>query len=191
MQRSKRRKLTNADSTDVLPLDADEPKDEILQLNVGGVEFVTFRSTLLSNSNTYFSKRFGGKFNDGPKLDDQYFIDRNGKQFEIILEYLRNGDNVILPSSIDELKKLMLEARYYCLASLIKLIDDAIGNLEYEQKWELTSQEKVMVYVGKRIGKLSRVINKMLEEQLLGYFRNYESDHDLIFNPVDPDYDGP
>eukprot|EP01083_Nonionella_stella_P078632 215280_1 len=82
-------------------LDADEIKENvtkhmspnIIKLNVGGVKYVTTKTTLLKSG--YFVALLSGNF--AVDLDDEgaYFIDRNGKYFEYILDYMRSGCTVI------------------------------------------------------------------------------------------------
>lgn len=44
-------------------------------------------------------------------------IDRSGKHFELILNFLRDG-SVALPDNIKELKEILVEAKYYCVTEL-------------------------------------------------------------------------
>lgn len=52
----------------------------------------------------------------------ELFIDRNGPIFEYVLEYLRNGDNMVLPHNKETLQKLLLEADFYQIPTLKNLI---------------------------------------------------------------------
>ena len=68
---------------------------DIVSLNVGGIIYTTTRSTLLSadsnQDNNYFTSLLSERF---PVLkDDQgnIFIDRDGKNFRYIINYLRGG----------------------------------------------------------------------------------------------------
>jgi hypothetical protein len=75
--------------------------DEIIKLNVGGKRFETLRSTLLSLE-TYFT----GLLDCDIPPSGEYFIDRDGKKFPAILNYLRgNRDEYIDP----------IEASFYAL----------------------------------------------------------------------------
>ena len=65
--------------------------DGIITLNVGGVKYQTTKTTLCSHAESIFAKIFGGTFSLKPSDDGSYFIDRNGKYFDHILDYLRNN----------------------------------------------------------------------------------------------------
>ena len=61
--------------------------------------------------------------------DGSYFIDRNPKRFEIILEYLRD-DELADDLSKAELTKLRIEARYFMLENLLSIINGRLDNLD-------------------------------------------------------------
>jgi len=67
--------------------------DKIITLNVGGVLHTTTLSTLTSKESMLRSM-FSGNFTPTKLFDKDGnpFIDRNGKKFAIILEYLRTGE---------------------------------------------------------------------------------------------------
>ena len=63
---------------------------ERIKLDVGGTIFITTRSTLLKNKNSYFYAMLAS----GSWLPDEegtYFINKNPKGFDIVLEFIRNG----------------------------------------------------------------------------------------------------
>jgi BTB/POZ domain-containing adapter for CUL3-mediated RhoA degradation protein len=53
------------------------------------------------------------------------FIDRSGKHFDKILNFLRDG-RIPLPSSVLELKELLAEAEFYQISELISFLQEAI-----------------------------------------------------------------
>ena len=55
-------------------------------------------------------------------IEDAYFIDRDGKIFGEILNFLRNCEEYELPSNPDKLKRLLTEAEYYAMSPLIEKI---------------------------------------------------------------------
>lgn len=54
-------------------------------------------------------------------------IDRCGKQFGAILNYLRDG-NVALPANSQELEEILAEAKFYCIAGLVNLCEKGLEN---------------------------------------------------------------
>ncbi len=88
---------------------------DIVKLNIGGIRYWTTKTTLLSKGNpdrpSFFTAIFSGNYADTRDDDGFIFIDRNGKLFEPILDYLRTGQWMV-PVMFDE-KQLLAEARYY------------------------------------------------------------------------------
>ena len=66
-------------------------KNKII-LNVGGKRFETSRQTLTSVPDTYLASMFSGRFELAPDAEDgSYFIDRDPKHFNLVLNYLRDS----------------------------------------------------------------------------------------------------
>jgi hypothetical protein len=88
-----------------------------IKLNVGGSIFETTIATLTKFPDTFFYAAFV-IFNSGDPApldaDGCCFIDRDGKHFGTILEFLRKG-NARLPMDADDIDDLMEEVRYYVL----------------------------------------------------------------------------
>ncbi|PKK77206.1 hypothetical protein RhiirC2_810844, partial [Rhizophagus irregularis] len=76
-------------------------KERII-LNVGGVKYETYRSTLTAYPETLLGTMFQERNHAllHPTNDNEYFIDRNGKAFHYILEFYRTGE-IIWPSQED------------------------------------------------------------------------------------------
>jgi hypothetical protein len=94
-------------------------------LNVGGEQYTTSVDTLTAREkNTFFTELFARQWQQerDPK-DDSIFIDRNGKLFAHILEYLRTGT---VPNSMktDESlrQNLVIEADYFRLQNLQNML---------------------------------------------------------------------
>jgi len=101
----------------VLPTNASSnsnyTNDELVYLNIGGYKYTTDRETLCKSSN-YFSGMLNGRFQAFKKDKDGYiFINRPGKYFEPILEYLITGD-VVVPQGMST-KALVRESSFYCI----------------------------------------------------------------------------
>jgi len=52
-------------------------------------------------------------------------IDRCGKHFGTILNYLRDG-NVPLPANTTDIEEIMAEAKFYCIGGLVNLSEKAL-----------------------------------------------------------------
>jgi len=104
---------------------------ELITLNIGGQLFITTKDTLLKGD-TMLSRMFSGQFKssccvdrDGELLklffgscmisfyrEGNPFIDRDGKHFRIILNFLRSG-KFVPPSDPVSVQELLVEADYY------------------------------------------------------------------------------
>ena len=94
-------------------------------LDVGGEKYITSVGTLTREKDSFFTALFSkqGEF-ERDSDDKTIFIDRNGKIFTYILEYLRTS---IVPNNVwkDDtiLHSLIIEAQYFGLHSLINLLE--------------------------------------------------------------------
>lgn len=96
--------------------------DEVITLNVGGVLYTTTRSTLSKYPDSMIGAMFNGQF--VPTNFDQqgnYFIDRDGDIFRIILNFLRSG-RLCLPQSFKDYDLLEAEVDYYQIPALISAV---------------------------------------------------------------------
>ncbi|EFA78237.1 hypothetical protein PPL_08888 [Heterostelium album PN500] len=87
--------------------------ESLVKLNVGGQRFITTRDTLLSKGENFFSSLLNGCI---PSFKDEkgyIFIDRNGRYFNFILEYLRTGFVDI--SQDIKIEAIFREADFYCI----------------------------------------------------------------------------
>jgi len=96
-----------------------------IKLDIGGKTFTTSKTTLLAIPNTYFySMISSGKWS--PDEDGVYFIDRNPKHFDRILDLLRTSELNTEGLSSLEWKKLESDLDYYQIPipkSLIPKLD--------------------------------------------------------------------
>ncbi|CAM9818933.1 unnamed protein product, partial [Heterosigma akashiwo] len=93
---------------------------KIIKLNVGGIKYHTTLQTLTLKTGTMLERMFNSSL-DPSMLDDEgcFFIDRDGKAFSTVLNYLRTSE---LPHrGLSEAKKHVLraEAEYYGLEELL------------------------------------------------------------------------
>ncbi|CAH1232506.1 KCTD21 [Branchiostoma lanceolatum] len=93
----------------------------VVSLNVGGHIYTTARSTLIRYPDSMLGAMFGGDL--GTLQDDQgrYFIDRNGRLFEHVLNFLRTNQ-LVLPEDFKELPLLEMEADFYQIQPLIEAL---------------------------------------------------------------------
>lgn len=75
-----------------------ECKSKIVRLNVGGTRYDVSRDTLERCEGSMLASLISNHWREGI-TDEPIFIDRNGRIFEYILDYLRT-DKVHLPSSV-------------------------------------------------------------------------------------------
>ena len=85
----------------------------IIKLNVGGKRFLTRYRTLIQSDSqdNFFKALLSGRFPIEKDEKDYIFIDRNGKYFEPLLDFLRSGE-LNCPSELS-MKRLIQEANYY------------------------------------------------------------------------------
>lgn len=74
---------------------AKKRQNNIVNLNVGGTKFTTTLSTLTKTPNSMLAAMFSGRFAATTDEKNRFFIDRDGKHFGTILNYLRDGFAVI------------------------------------------------------------------------------------------------
>ncbi|KAL3137600.1 hypothetical protein ABBQ38_004881 [Trebouxia sp. C0009 RCD-2024] len=101
---------------------------KIVTLNVGGRRFVTTAATLSSVEGSFLWKLVTAQQQSAAapraSLSGEFFIDRNGKLFEYILEYLRTvrfgepDHSLALPPEHTELAQIVREADFFGLPGL-------------------------------------------------------------------------
>ena len=95
-------------------------------LDVGGMHFSTSRSTLTKYPESMLGIMFSGRHDLETMQcqDESFFIDRDGTHFRHILNYLRDGEEVIesFPKSPDVISELLREAKFYQLDGLVSML---------------------------------------------------------------------
>ena len=84
--------LPSVPSTPALALAAPPPApshQELVELNVGGTVFCTFRSTLAKHPQSMLAAMFSGRHPLARDERGRPFVDRSPKMFALVLEYLR------------------------------------------------------------------------------------------------------
>lgn len=83
------------------------PQEPIVRLNIGGVRYCTTACTLVSRGESFFTGLLSGKMGISRDNDGCIFIDRNGRFFEPLLDFLRTGkwrwpDGISRPALVEE-----------------------------------------------------------------------------------------
>lgn len=101
----------------------------MISLNIGGHRFLTTPATLSSVPGSYFAKLV----KNAALTEQEIFIDRNGRVFEYVLDYLRCtrfGDTTLnMPSDERTLRLLSREAQFFKLPDLQEKATDMINRL--------------------------------------------------------------
>ncbi|XP_069475529.1 BTB/POZ domain-containing adapter for CUL3-mediated RhoA degradation protein 3 isoform X7 [Ambystoma mexicanum] len=93
------------------------PSSKYVKLNVGGALYYTTMQTL-TKQDTMLKAMFSGRMEVLTDSEGWILIDRCGKHFGTILNYLRDGA-VPLPESRREIEELLAEAKYYLVQGLV------------------------------------------------------------------------
>ncbi|XP_065914482.1 uncharacterized protein [Dysidea avara] len=103
---------------------------QVIDLNVGGTHYSTSRSTLTKHPESMLGVMFSGRHDlETMKCSDgSYFIDRDGTHFRHILNYLRDGEEVVqyFPKSTEALHEILHKATYYQLEGLVDALNAII-----------------------------------------------------------------
>ena len=101
-----------------------------VKLNVGGRLFSTSIDTLTKQDNM-LRAMFSGRMDVATDSDGYILIDRCGKYFELILNYLRDEDAqgvslYINDKNENELYEILKEAKFYCIQPFVLLLEQKI-----------------------------------------------------------------
>lgn len=122
--------------------------DDVLVLNVGGHIFMTTRATLMNADGSRLEQMFMDLEAEGRLQRDSHgrvFIDRDGSQFGVILNYLRDGDaDFPDPGTLDWIT-LRREVDYYGIFKLADRMDEIDADLAAERVENGDHQEAVDV----------------------------------------------
>jgi len=100
--------------------DADSPWEDPIILNVGGTQFSTTLATLRSENGTFFEKMFRNNATTTCSSDGTFFIDRDPKTFEYILDYIRTGEMVLESADRKLRSQLLKDAEFFELSDALK-----------------------------------------------------------------------
>ncbi|XP_015671278.1 BTB/POZ domain-containing adapter for CUL3-mediated RhoA degradation protein 3 isoform X3 [Protobothrops mucrosquamatus] len=102
------------------------PSSKYVKLNIGGALYYTTMQTL-TKQDTMLKAMFSGRMEVLTDSEGWILIDRCGKHFGTILNYLRDGA-VPLPESRREIEELLAEAKYYLVQGLVDECQAALQN---------------------------------------------------------------
>lgn len=103
---------------------------QYVKLNVGGSLHYTTIGTLTKHDNM-LRAMFSGRMEVLTDAEGWILIDRCGKHFGTLLNFLRDGD-VPLPDTRRELLELQAEAKYFCIDELSESSEKAAKNMKKE-----------------------------------------------------------
>ncbi|XP_036381194.1 BTB/POZ domain-containing protein KCTD21-like isoform X2 [Megalops cyprinoides] len=117
---------------------------DLVTLNVGGKVYTTSRSTLTRFPDSMLGTMFSTAIPVKKDSQGHYFIDRDGKTFRHILNFLRTS-HLDLPDNYKEIKLLKREADFYQIEPLIEAVQqkeaeimavgqNAMMNISLDQK---------------------------------------------------------
>ena len=87
----------------------------MVYLDVGGLKYTTTMATLRAEKVSMLEAMFSGQYPIKKQSDGTVFIDRDGRHFHYILNYLRGSVTALEDLSLQEivLKELIKEADFY------------------------------------------------------------------------------
>uniref|UniRef100_A0A674EQZ5 Potassium channel tetramerization domain containing 10 n=1 Tax=Salmo trutta TaxID=8032 RepID=A0A674EQZ5_SALTR len=130
------------------------PSSKYVKLNVGGVLYYTTMQTL-TKQDTMLKAMFSGRMEVLTDSEGWILIDRCGKHFGTILNYLRDGA-VPLPEIRREVEELLAEAKYYLVQGLA---DECHAALEVLCQWRLVGRPTVKLLYNRSNNKYSYTSN--------------------------------
>jgi hypothetical protein len=97
-----------------------EAQQSRIVLDIGGYLYTTSVQTLRRLPGTFFAAYFSGRYTMDRSEDSSIFIDRDGKHFGQVLEYLRDGvvsvaERDASELDVGELRWLKREFGFYCI----------------------------------------------------------------------------
>ncbi|XP_077820220.1 BTB/POZ domain-containing protein KCTD21 isoform X2 [Macaca mulatta] len=122
-----------ARTTGPLPATQSPAMSDPITLNVGGKLYTTSLATLTSFPDSMLGAMFSGKMPTKRDSQGNCFIDRDGKVFRYILNFLRTS-HLDLPEDFQEMGLLRREADFYQVQPLIEALQ--------EKEVELSKAEK-------------------------------------------------
>jgi len=157
---------------------------QYVKLNVGGSLHFTTIGTLTKMQETMLHSMFSGRMEVLTDSEGWILIDRCGKHFSTILNYLRDG-TVPLPNN-HEVDEILAEAKFYCLAGLVSQCEKAIeskkagqGTVTICQVPFITSEEERKLFIS---AATKPVVELLINRHNNKYSYTSTSDENLLKN---------
>ncbi|KAK9058750.1 hypothetical protein SSX86_023592 [Deinandra increscens subsp. villosa] len=116
----------NFHSTFYHAMNSDAPSSSIVRLNIGGEKFCTTVDTLTHREpHSMLAAMFSGRHTICKDSEGCVFVDRDGKHFRHVLNWLRDGAVPDLTKS--EFSELLREAEYYQLLGFVERITEVLN----------------------------------------------------------------
>jgi Ni,Fe-hydrogenase III small subunit len=101
-----------------------EAQEGRVELNIGGYRFETSVQALRRVPHTFFDAYFSGRYAQDVCADGSIFVDRDGKHFGHVLEYMRDGHVSVAEAgacpSVALLRALKREFGFYCIELVVE-----------------------------------------------------------------------
>jgi hypothetical protein len=88
---------------------------EIVNLNVGGIQYSAARNTIMKHEETMLAKLVSEKWN--PNSEVPIFVDRDGERFKYILDFFRDGE-ILVPNTVLLLMQLKMTL---CISDYLRM----------------------------------------------------------------------
>ncbi|XP_063699962.1 BTB/POZ domain-containing adapter for CUL3-mediated RhoA degradation protein 3 [Culicoides brevitarsis] len=124
-----------------------------VKLNIGGSLFQTTISTLTKHD-SMLRAMFSGRMEILTDAEGWILIDRCGKHFDIILNFLRDGSCPLPEHNLKALHEILAEAKYYCITELAEICERTILKKQQQNEVEpicnvplITSQKEELYLI--------------------------------------------
>jgi len=139
-------------------VDGEHDFGTIIELNVGGTHFTTSLDTLTKYPNSMLAAMFSGRHSIARDSKGHYFIDRDGKYFRYVLNFLRDSEVRIPPDNFLRIC-ILKEAQYFSLQELENQIDKLNCSpllFEYSHNFD---KNGIIYWLGTDRGKKKQFVN--------------------------------
>lgn len=153
-----------------------------VKLNVGGTLFYTTIDTLTKQDNM-LRAMFSGRMEVLTDSEGWILIDRSGKHFGTLLNYLRDG-HVSTPEPVTDIEELHAEAKYYLISGLVDQCNQALKKKKDEcfpvcRIPVITSQREAQMLISTSI---KPIVKLLYNRQNNKYSYTSNSDDNMLRN---------